>query len=158
MTEPKLPPLPGQHETCAVPDVILHPKLANTSHANITITLFPFADPGKPRPVMFDPVTQLMEEKRGSQMSMESSDTRDCGEIPVARLTLGRRVEPKDGEGRRQDKPGNVVLEQGFVGFKSKVVSRTHAEIWVRDGQVQFPLSDLPCLSKHQHTIRELAD
>lgn len=104
-------------------DLVLDPSKLDDGSDNemdpstLKVTLFPFVDPSKStKPVMFDPIERLVQ--NGSK------------------ITIGRRVEPKGEDGKRREDGPFVTVEDNFIGFKSKVVSRSHAEIWVKDGQV----------------------
>ncbi|KAI9003481.1 hypothetical protein DFJ74DRAFT_626270 [Hyaloraphidium curvatum] len=103
----------------AAADPSLPPADDADEEGTLKVTLFPFVDPSRSaKPVMFDPIVRTV--GNGS------------------RITIGRRVEPKGEDGKRREDGPFVTVEDGFIGYKSKVVSRSHAEIWVKDGQLYF--------------------
>ncbi|KXS16882.1 hypothetical protein M427DRAFT_494645 [Gonapodya prolifera JEL478] len=87
----------------------------------VHIGLFPHADPTRnSRPVIFSPIEKDMPEGFS--------------------FRIGRKVEKKAADPTKPSpEPLDfLTVEEHFVAFKSKVVSRSHAELWCKEGTIYF--------------------
>ena len=124
----------------ALPEVAILPESEpefkfSTSTNSFKVVLVPHNDPARStRPHSFEPVEKEMEQnmalKLGRPIKTEvKGKSAECQESPNLNGAVASNSNSATGATDRDTKNGKIVET---VWFKSKVVSRLHAEIWLK--------------------------